>query len=114
MSNVLIPFGREYIALTRDEFDQALDLGRKLMPSAEAVPHAAGRSEVLDAESMEQRTRIPASWWLEQARRDAVPHIRAGKYVRFELDAALDALRSHRPTVKKAGTRGIRLAHTGS
>jgi hypothetical protein len=32
---------------------------------------------------MQARTSIPASWFLEQARKETVPHVRLGKYVRF-------------------------------
>jgi excisionase family DNA binding protein len=27
---------------------------------------------------------VPPSWILEQARRDAIPHVRLGRYVRFD------------------------------
>jgi hypothetical protein len=94
MADVLIPFGREYLALSREHYEEALRRGRELMPPAAPLPETVEREEILDAAGMEERTGIPATWWLEQARRDAIPHIRAGKYVRFQLTAVLQALRS--------------------
>lgn len=113
MSDVLIPFGGEYLALSSEQLAEALKRGREIMPPATTTAAAIAPAEILDAEGAEARTGIPASWWLEQARRDAIPHIRAGKYVRFELSEALEALRSHRPTVRKTSAHGIRLARSG-
>ncbi len=108
--DVLIPFGDGLLALTREQFEEARRRGRELrQPQANTPP--AEKAEILDAAGMEGRTRIPASWWLEQARRNAIPHLRAGKYVRFRLSETLEALRSgNRPTVQKTFAREIRLA----
>lgn len=38
---------------------------------------------LLDAKAAGERLGVPASWLLAQARRDAVPHVRLGRYVRF-------------------------------
>jgi hypothetical protein len=56
---------------------------------------------------MEAETGIPASWFLEQARKGRIPHIRAGKYVRFKLGEVLDYLKvTSRPGDRlSAGTR---------
>lgn len=93
-SKVIIPFGSEYLVLSHEQFEEARRRGRELMPpdiGSAPVPEPA---EILDAGGMETRTGIPASWFLEQARRGTVPHLRAGKYVRFNLSEALNALRS--------------------
>ncbi len=37
----------------------------------------------MTAEEMEERTKVPATWFLDQARQGNVPHHRLGKYVRF-------------------------------
>jgi hypothetical protein len=89
---VLIPFGGEFLALTTEELALARRRGHELTPSASAVTPVAC-DEVLDADAMANRTAIPASWWLEQARKGNVPHMKAGKYVRFRLNETLDALR---------------------
>jgi hypothetical protein len=94
MSDMLIPFGGAWLALTPEQYQTALARGRELVaePVAEQGAHVA--DEILDAEGMQGRTNIPASWWLEQARKGEIPHLRAGKYVRFELHRTLEHLTS--------------------
>jgi len=41
-------------------------------------------STLLDADAAGELLAVPASWLLAQARRDAVPHVRLGRYVRFD------------------------------
>jgi Helix-turn-helix domain len=41
-------------------------------------------SKLLDAKAAGELLGVPATWLLAQARRDAVPHVRLGKYVRFD------------------------------
>jgi excisionase family DNA binding protein len=45
---------------------------------------------LLDAKQAAALLSVPASWLLAQARRDAVPHVRLGRYVRFDA-AELEA-----------------------
>lgn len=90
---LIIPFGGEYLALSRDQLEEARQRARDLLrPPPERQQTVAAR-DVFDAAGMEAKTGVPATWWLEQARGHKIPHIRAGKYVRFELDAVLQALR---------------------
>jgi hypothetical protein len=93
MTDVLIPFGVEYLALTPEQFEEARRRGRELMPTASQPVATAERDEILGADGMERCTGVPASWWLEQARRQAIPHLKAGKYVRFRFGEVLEALR---------------------
>jgi predicted DNA-binding transcriptional regulator AlpA len=39
---------------------------------------------LLDAKAAGDLLGVPSSWLLAQARRDKVPHVRLGKYVRFD------------------------------
>jgi excisionase family DNA binding protein len=39
---------------------------------------------LLEAKEAADLLGVPATWLLAQARRDAVPHLRLGKYVRFD------------------------------
>jgi hypothetical protein len=100
---VLIPFGGAWLALTPEQFQAAVARAAELVPAAKAEQGAPAAAEILDAEGMEARTGVPASWWLEQARKGTVPHIRAGKYVRFELGTVLAALESGNSVAQKIG-----------
>jgi hypothetical protein len=93
LSDVIVPIGMEFLVLTREQFEEARERGRMLLPATPQVTEILARDEVLDAIGMEQRTGIPDTWWLEQARQNAIPHIRAGKYVRFNLTETLAAVR---------------------
>ncbi len=90
---LLISIGGEHLALTRAEFEQARARGRELMP-ATPPPTNTPADRILDAEGMAQETGVPASWFLEQARQGTIPHIRAGKYVRFQIAEVLDHLKA--------------------
>ena len=90
---VLIPFGSEYLALTRGEFEQARARGRELVGKPATHESAPPPDEVLTAEQMSERTNIPASWFYEASRQGKIPCIKAGKYTRFRLNETLDALK---------------------
>ena len=93
MNTVLVPLpdGRT-LALELEAYREALERGRELAPSESLAGTPTCNNEILDAQGMQERTGIPSSWWLEAARRGDVPHIRAGKYVRFDVAAALAVL----------------------
>jgi hypothetical protein len=67
------------------------------MKNAGAQPGAQNTSagglffEVLTAEDLAQRWRVPPSWVREQCRSrcsDPIPHVRLGRYVRFSWGSA--------------------------
>jgi excisionase family DNA binding protein len=41
---------------------------------------------LLDAKGAADLLNVPASWILAEARADRIPHIRLGRYVRFDAD----------------------------
>jgi excisionase family DNA binding protein len=43
--------------------------------------------ELLDAEEAGKLLNVPKSWVLAEARAGRIPHVRLGRYVRFEPDA---------------------------
>jgi excisionase family DNA binding protein len=49
--------------------------------SRSGEPHALA---LINAESAGELLGVTASWVLEQARRDRIPHVRLGRYVRFD------------------------------
>lgn len=89
---VLIPFGNERLALTREEFEQAMKRGRELMPNQTPSTPAHAEDRIVDAEGASVITDVPATWFMEQARQEAIPHMRFGKYVRFKLSELLEAV----------------------
>jgi hypothetical protein len=113
---VLIPIGSTWLALSLLQFREALDHGQEIArPTQESqqTPVTA-EDRVLDAQGMEAATGVPATWFLDQARRRKIPHMRAGKYVRFHLGEVLDALRvemhtDRRSVASKTMQRGKRL-----
>jgi len=89
---VLIPFpGLGTLAMTREQFESALAAGRALSPAP--VSHALKNpaDELVDAEYMEKRTGVPASWWMAQARERRIPFQKIGRRVRFDPAAVLDS-----------------------
>lgn len=104
----LVPFGDRVLALSDEALQEALTAGDAIMGRAMAAPEPAA-DVVLDVTGMEARTGIPASWWADAARKGDVPHIRAGKYVRFRLNEALDALAARvRPSDRLSPHRKLR------
>lgn len=113
-SLILIPFGERFLALTLEDFTKALRLGQEIAGLATTEPlMTASVEKLLDAEGASQMTGVPSSWFLEAARHGKIPHIKAGKYVRFRMADVIQALevRSGRrinhtarmPLVQKAG-----------
>lgn len=89
---VIVAVGNVAVALTQEEFARGVERARELLP-AQAAPQAAQAEQWLDAEAMEKATVVPASWWLDAARRGEIQHLRVGKYVRFRLSEAAEALK---------------------
>ena len=90
---VVIEFSGQVLVLSEASFEEARLRGLELMPTA---PADTAATEILDASGMEDRTKIPASWWLESSRRGTVPYLKFGKYVRFVLSEALAAAKEKR------------------
>jgi hypothetical protein len=92
---LLVPLSSgEFLALSQDQFTEARELAQRMVtPSRPQADHQQAMLDepLLTAEQMEQRTSIPATWFLEQARKEALPHVRAGKYVRFRFSQVRDA-----------------------
>ncbi len=65
---------------------------RLLEPTQQAPTGEPG--ELLCAEEMARQLSIKPSWLLEQARQGRVPHVRLGKYVRFNATQVLKSAES--------------------
>jgi len=53
-------------------------------PTPDAVVPPAGEQALIDAEAAAGLLGVPPSWVLAQARAGRIPHVRLGRYVRFE------------------------------
>ena len=52
--------------------------------------------DLLTIDEMSQRLKVPKSWLYSRTRQagpDAIPRIKVGKYLRFEIQAVMDWLR---------------------
>lgn len=91
---VLIPFGADLLALSREAFEQARVAGAKYANGHDGSASPVMETEpLLTAEQLGELTNTPASWWLEMARSQRVPHYRIGKHRRFKFSEATGAMR---------------------
>lgn len=89
---VLIPLSCGFLALSRDDFMQALAMGREIAGIADNKSVASETEKLMDAKGASEATGIPDSWFLEAARQGRIPHIKAGKYVRFRMTDLIESL----------------------
>jgi hypothetical protein len=64
-----------------------LSLGQRLGDAREQAENNSPHFELIDASELAMRWCVPESWIREQTRSrcaDAIPHLRLGRYVRFE------------------------------
>lgn len=54
------------------------------------MTRTAGRRVLVGAAQAAELLDVPASWILAQARTDRIPHVRLGRYVRFDPDELED------------------------
>jgi hypothetical protein len=93
---ILIPLpGLGTLELPREVFDQ--HLLRPQMPSVKPA------SELVDADELEERTGIPASWWMTQARERRLPFRKIGRYVRFDVAEIMECDAYRRRTLDNSG-----------
>lgn len=91
---VLLHVGDGWLALDAQELKRAFDRGRQLTWSTTSSAtmkseSTKGRSRVVDAEAMQALTGVPSTWFLDMARMRRIPHLRFGKYVRFDVTEVL-------------------------
>ena len=61
---------------------------------------------LLDARQAGDLLNVPHTWVLAEARADRIPHVRLGRYVRFDRDALTDWARARqRGPVQRASRR---------
>lgn len=72
------------IALNYKDAIEAQNRGRSIIDTAPLTEPHVRNDELLDAHSIANRFNMDAAWFLCQARQGRIPHIRMGKYVRFD------------------------------
>jgi predicted DNA-binding transcriptional regulator AlpA len=98
-SIVLVAVGNKCLALTPDQFREALERGRELVEgtTAEKWPASAnGREEPLvTAAEVARLVSMPEAWVYEAARRGTIPCLRLGvKAVRFRASEVIASFHS--------------------
>jgi len=98
------------LALTREQFDIALRAGGSLLDGsrAQGAPcTTSNEPRLLDAEQLEQRTGVPSSWWMTQARERRIPFRKIGRRVRFALEEvmACEAFKRQELALASSNTR---------
>jgi excisionase family DNA binding protein len=72
---------------------------------------AARQSDVsgplLDANGAADLLTVPASWLLREARAERIPHVRLGRYVRFDADELREWTRSVCAAGPRTGSRPV-------
>lgn len=63
-------------------------------------------SGLIDAGAAAELLGVPKSWVLAEARADRIPHVRLGRYVRFEPDVLCEWWAERRRGPVPAGWRG--------
>jgi excisionase family DNA binding protein len=62
---------------------------------------------LLDAEGAAELLNVPRTWVLAEARADRIPHIRFGRYVRFDPDELLAWARGRARGPSREGGVGV-------
>ncbi len=71
----------------------SLTVGQLQVLIRDEVENALGQNghgkELLTAEDLAERLKVPLSWVYEQSRQDNIPTHRLGRYIRFDLQEVL-------------------------
>ena len=57
---------------------------------------------LLDAKGAAELLNVPASWIFAEARANRIPHVRLGRYVRFDADELLEWCKSRQRGPRRA------------
>jgi excisionase family DNA binding protein len=87
---IALPDGR-WLVLDREQFEAAVAAGVEYAKPAQSESVSTG-PRLLTSEQLAEQLSVPATWLEEAARRDEIPCVRVGKYVRFDLDEVLSSL----------------------
>ena len=60
-------------------------------------PMTVNTGTLIDAKAAGELLGVPHTWVLEEARHDRIPHVRLGRYVRFDAERCSPGSRNHHP-----------------
>ena len=72
---------------------------------------------LLDAKAIADRLGVPESWVRESARSGAIPHVRLGRYIRFDpadVEAWLEECKQPGRSIRLRSVKAARAAEGGS
>jgi excisionase family DNA binding protein len=96
-----------WLARDREAFEAALVAGAELEPTKASSVATAG-PRLLTSEQLSDQLNIPPTWLEEAARRDELPSVRIGKYVRFDLEEVLACLNPRTAAVRLQKSHRLR------
>ena len=82
----------------------AAALTRLVIPPASKT---VAETDIVTADELATRLKVPPSWVREKARAGEIPCIRAGHYMRFRLSEVLEALRRMPPMRRRRTERAV-------
>ena len=80
-----------WLALDQETFDVGVVAGGDLMPRV-VVPTVLAGPRLMTSEQLAAELNVPPTWLEEAARRNEIPSVRVGKYVRFDINEVLTCL----------------------
>lgn len=75
----------------KNPFDLLVDQIRAVVREEMAAAGGLVTQELLEAEELAARLKVPVSWVYEQSRQNQIPTHRIGRYIRFSLAEVLDS-----------------------
>jgi hypothetical protein len=75
----------------KNPFEPFFDEVRRIVREEITRVNGNQPKELLEAEALADRLKVPVSWVYEQSRLGNIPTVRLGKYVRFDLAAVLES-----------------------
>jgi len=89
------------LALSGAGLQEALKAGSSIRSGLNGQTNDTSRStrtrrrKLLTAKELAKRINVGPSWLLRRARENRIPHVRMGKYVRFDASEVLECLRKN-------------------
>lgn len=97
---IALPDGR-WLALDKDTFDTALAAGLEFGPSLMAPTGSTQPEDLLTAEQLAARLKLPQSWIEQSTREGRLPCHKFGRYRRYSIAAVIGAAAKQRRVIRE-------------